>query len=175
VEADVASLNQRLGQECPNVGAGSPQDEEAQQVSHEVAGMLWSIAYGADAGPIHAFVQAVKPLRWSSRRITRLAQSYATSLQELAALALPNICADVRTWSAGGFRTAPPATISFDQYAESIEAHAIPVRLLAPYERPADRGVIARTRHLEYELEGSEISAGFNDWELLLDTLGLHE
>jgi hypothetical protein len=175
VQTDVVRLNRKLGQECRDAAAGSPQNEESQKVSHEVAGALWSVAYGADAGPIGAFVRAVKPLRWSNHKLTRMAQSYATNLRKLAALSLPNICADVRAWRASGFRTVPATTLSFNQYAESIETHTIPARLLVPFERPSDRGVVARTTHLEYELEGSEISTGFNDWELLLDTLGLNE
>lgn len=174
-EASIALLNQKLGQECPKVGAGSPQNAESQKASYEVAGALWSVSYGAVAGPIGTFVRAVKPLHWSNPKITRIAQGYARSLSELAALPMPNICADVRTWSASGFHTIPTATVSFDQHVESIEGHTIPARLLAPYERPSDRSVVARTSRLETKLERAETVAGFTDWDTLLATLALNQ
>jgi hypothetical protein len=174
-EASVALLNQKLGQECPKAGAGSPQNAESQKASYEVAGALWSVSYGAVAGPIGTFVRAVKPLRWSNPKITRIAQGYARSLSELAALPMPNICADVRTWSASGFHTIPTATVSFDQHVESIEGHTISARLLTPYERPSDRSVVARTSRLETKLERAETVAGFTDWDTLLATLALNQ
>jgi hypothetical protein len=174
-EASVALLNQKLGQECPKAGAGSPENAESQKASYEVAGALWSISYGAVAGPIGTFARAVKPLHWSNPKITRIAQGYARSLSELAALPMPNICTDVRTWSASGFQILPAPMVSFVQHAESIEGHTIPPRLLAPYERPSDRSVVARTSRLETKLEHAETVAGFNDWDTLLETLGLNQ
>jgi hypothetical protein len=174
-QASIVRLNQRLGQECRDVGAGSPENEESQKTSYEVVGALWSVSYGADAGPIGAFAQAVRPLRWSNPRLTRLAQSYARSLHELAALPMPNLCGDVRAWSASGFRTIPATTLGFDKRAESIETHTIPPRLLAPYERPADKSILARTTRLETKLEHTETVVGFNDWDSLLETLGLNQ
>src|ERR1700727_1465300 len=174
-EASIARLNQKLGQECPKAGAGSPENDESQKASYEVAGALWSISYGAVAGPIRTFARAVRPLRWSNPKLTRLAQAYATSLSELAALPIPNLCGDVHTWSTNDFRMMPAATISFDQHVESIEGHTIPARLLLPYERPADKGILARTMRLETKLEHTETVAGFNDWDSLLENLGLNK
>lgn len=168
-------LTGRIARECRDAGAGSPENEESQKVSYEVAGALWSVTYGADAGPIRAFTRAVAPLRWSNPKLTRAAQSYARSLRELSTLALPNLCADVRTWSAGGFRTIPAATIRFDKYVEAIEGHTIAPRLLAPYERPGDRSIVERTTGLETRLEHTETVTGFNDWDTLLETLGLNQ
>jgi hypothetical protein len=179
-EAKVAStqtrilgLNKQLARECPHAGAGSLQSEEAQKLSYEVVGALWSISYGADSGPIHTFVRAVKPLRWSSGKLTSIEQRYTKSLLELASLPMPAICADVRAWSASGFRTVPAVTIAFDRHAESIEGHSIPSRLLTPYAQPADRSTLERTTSIERKLEGTEVGAGFSDWDRLLETLGL--
>jgi len=174
-QADILRLNRRLGYECPHAGAGSPENSESQKPSYEVAGALWSVSYGADAGPIRAFVRAVRPLRWSDRAITRIMQRYTSSLTELAALPLPHLCADVRAWSASGFTTIPTSTITFDQHVESIEGHSIPTRLLAPYELPGDRSILKRTTQLETKLEQIETVVGFNDWDLVLETLGLNQ
>jgi hypothetical protein len=174
-QADIVALDQKLGQECPDVGAGSPQDEASQEPSHEVAGALWSVSYGADAGPIHAFVEAVRRLRWSNPEITRIAQNYTRSLEGLAALAVPELCGNMREWSASGFRTVPAATTAFVTHAESLEGHTIPQRLLASYERPADRRIVQRTTQLEARLESNELNVGFDDWDMLLATLGMNQ
>jgi hypothetical protein len=174
VQAKIVQFNQQLGRECPKVGTGSPEDEESQKVSHEAIDALWSLSYGADAGPIRAFVQAVQPLRWSNPQLTRIAQHYAKTLQALAALPLPNLCGDVRTWAASDFRTIPATTLQADQ-AESIEGHTIPAKLLAPYARPSDRSILAQTTRLETKLEHTETVVGFNDWDSLLETLGLNQ
>lgn len=174
-QTDVIRLKRKLGRECANVGKGAPQNEEAQKVSYEVAGAIWSVTYGTDVGPIDAFVRAVKPLRWSNPQLTRMAQGYAKSLRGLAALPLPHLCSDVRTWSASGFQTIPAPTISFDRHVESLEGHTIPARLLAPYEQPADRSALARTTNIETKLEHAETVTGFNDWDALLETLGINQ
>jgi hypothetical protein len=174
-QAATARLTRELAHECHDAGAGSPQNEESQKLSYEAAGAIWSTTYGADAGPIRTFVRKVAPLRWSNSRLTRAAQRYARSLHELAVLPLPNLCADVRAWSASGFQTVPAITIRFDSYVESIEGHTIAPRLLAPYERPADRGMLARTTRLETELEHIETVTGFNDWDSLLEAVGLNQ
>jgi hypothetical protein len=172
---NVNSFTARIARECPNVGAGSLQNEESQQFSSEAAGALWSVSYGTAVGPIRAFRHTVERLRWSNPKLTRMAHGYASSLYALATLRLPDLCGDVGAWKASGFHTVPAATASFDSRVEGIEAHTIPSRLLAPYEQRGDRGVLARTERLERELEGTEIEIGFDDWLALLETLGLHQ
>ncbi len=174
-QARIVQFRRRLDRECPNAGAGSPQSEEGHRLSYEVAGALWSVSYGADAGPIHTFATAVRGLRWSNAKLTRVAAGYAKSLLALAALPLPSICADVRAWRAGDFQTAPATTQAFDRRAEAAEGHSISPRLLAPYVQPADRGTLAATTRLESKLEGNELSAGMNDWDELLAVLGLQQ
>jgi hypothetical protein len=138
-----------------------------------VAGALWSVSYRADAAPIRAFVKAVRPLRWSNAKITQLAQHYASTLQGLSRLQLPDLCADVRAWSTSGFKTLPFSTLSFDAHTESLEGHTVPQRLLAPYEEPEDKGLVQQTTKIETKLERTETVEGFNDWDTLLATLGL--
>ena len=174
-QARVVQRSRQFARECPNAGKGSPENEESQRMSYEAAGALWSVTYGANAGAIRAFARAVKPLRWSNPKLTRLAAGYASGLLALATLGLPDLCGDVRAWSASGFHTIPAATLRFDEHVEAIEAHAIPARLLAPYEQPADRGVLARTTRLEAKLEEIEFGRGFDDWLSLLESLGLHQ
>jgi hypothetical protein len=175
-QAAVETLNGRLGQECPRVGAGSPENAASAPMSYEVAVALWSTSYGIDAGPIRTFADTVKRLRWSNNpRLTHLAHSYATDLYELSTLALPDLCGDVRAWQATGFRTVPADTASLDRRAEAIEPHTVPTSLLEPYVRPADRGLLARTTRLETKLLNTETVTGFSDWDQILETLGLNQ
>lgn len=174
-QAKILALGHKLGQECPRVGAGSPENEASQKVSYEVAGAIWSVSYGAIAGPIGKFARAVSTLRWSNPKLTRLAQGYAKSLRELAALPMPNICGNVRAWSASNFKVIPLSTVNFDRHVEAIVGHTIPPAQLAPYEQPADKSILARTTNLETELEHTETVTGFNDWDSLLETLGLNQ
>jgi hypothetical protein len=171
--AAAARLNDKIRGECPGVGKGAPEDEEAEKPAYEVAGALWSVTYASDAGPIRTFVKAVRPLRWSNAKITRLAQYYASTMQGLSTLPLPNLCGDVRAWSASGFKTVPASTLSFDAHVESLEGHAVPQRLLAPYEDPAEKRMAAQTQTLENDAERAEFVEGSNDWVILLETLGL--
>jgi hypothetical protein len=175
VQDNVNRFSAKIGQECANAGAEAPQNEEAQRLSSEVAGALWSVGYHTVAAPIRAFARAVGRLHWSSRRLTQLARGYADSLSALATLPQPDLCGDVGAWKASGFRTIPARTLSFDRRSEGIQPHAVPQRLLAPFEQPADRAVARRIAGLEYELEGDEFTVGFEDWTDLLTTLGLHQ
>ncbi len=174
-QENIEAITHKLGRECPLVGAGSPQNEESQHLSYEVVVALWSTSYNTDAAPIHAFDNAVKRLRWSNPRLTHLAREYATSLQELATLPTPNVCGDVALWKASDFKTIPASTIHIDQRVEGIEAKTIPPVLLAPYEQPADKAILATTTRLEASLEKTETVVGFNDWDQALETLGLNQ
>jgi hypothetical protein len=174
-EASVATLNKQIGEECPHVALESPQNHESERLADEVAGALWSIVYHLDSAAIARFSAIVKPLRWTNHKLTHIADNYADSLSELSALTMPSLCADVRAWTASGFRTVPASTMAFDKQAEAIGAPTIPPKLLAPYEHGADKGIALRTTHLEVLLEQAETSIGFEDWSSLLETLGLNQ
>ena len=175
VERKVQQLKEKLAQECPRLGAGSPETEASQPMAHEVADALWSIEYGAAAGPIASFVKAVGRLRWSSSATTRIAGTYARNLHELATLPLPPLCEDVRAWKATGFQTMPPRTASLAARVDAIEPRPIPPRLLAPFERGADAVILARTKALETTIAENEFVLGQADWIHVLETLGLQE
>jgi len=175
VQANVEALNQKLAQECPDVGSGSPQNEESQLLSYEVVVALWSSSYGTDAGPIGTFVDTVRRLRWSNPRLTHAVQTYARGLHELATLQMPDLCDDVSAWKASDFKTVPATTPGLDQRVEAIDAKPIPSQLFAPYEQPAERPILARTARLETKLLQTESVVGFNDWDQLLETLGLNQ
>ena len=173
VQAKVQALNSSLAQQCPGAGKGAPELEITQPLSGEVVAALWSVAYGANAGPIATFVSKVKPLRWSSGRIARIVSRYARSLHELSTLPMPSLCEDVRSFAASGFRSPPARAIALVEHAESVELEPVPARLLARFERGSDASVLAKTARLETKLEEQEFSLGQTDWLEVLATLGL--
>jgi hypothetical protein len=174
-QANIEAVTQKLGQQCPKVGAGSPQNEESQHLSYEVVVALWSSSFGTDAGPIKTFAKAVRRLGWSDHRLTRIAQVYATDLLELATLPMPDVCGDVLAWKATDFKVVPSATTQLDRRVEEIEPKTIPPSLLARYMQPADRGILTATARLETKLQRTETVVGFNDWDQALETLGLNQ
>jgi hypothetical protein len=173
VQAKIERLNSSLARECPQAGIGTPEIEASQPMSYEVAAALWSITYGAAAGPIRTFVAATGRLRWSNHAITRAAASYARNLREFATLPLPSLCADVRSWKASSFQTVPAAALSLDRRAEVIELNTVSPRLLHPFESGSDVSTLARTQQLETTIEENEFSKGQTDWIQVLETLGL--
>ncbi|HEY3970160.1 MAG TPA: hypothetical protein VGL79_02070 [Solirubrobacteraceae bacterium] len=174
-QASIETAIHKLGQECPNLGVGSPQNEESQHLSYEVVVVLWSASYSTDAGPIGEFASTVRHLHWSNPKLTHMAQRYATDLQELASLRMPNVCGDVNAWKETGFKTVPARSIQLDRRVEAIEPKTIPMSLLARYEQPGDRSVLATTTHIESHLQRIETAQGFNDWDQALETVGLNQ
>ncbi len=175
VEASIHRLDLRFHAECPDVGAGSPQNEEDQKLSYEAAGALWATGYHTDAAIVHAYVKTVNRLTWSNPQITRDARRLTRGLQEMTELQVPNICADVRTWGANDFGPAPADVKQYDQHVEAIEIHEIPRHLLVPYVQPADNGLRKQDEHLATRFEELEFMRGQADWIALLEVLGVNE
>jgi hypothetical protein len=142
-------------------------------MSHEVAVALWSIAYGSAAGPIKTFANAIRPLRWTNARMNRAARVFVANLTALAAIPLPDLCGDVGAWRATGFTTIPRQVSELDGRVESLELPEIPWRLIAPYERRGDAGLVAYIRRAERKIAEAEFVLGQSDWYQLLQTLGL--
>ncbi|HEV7937592.1 MAG TPA: hypothetical protein VGP18_06160 [Solirubrobacteraceae bacterium] len=175
VEAGIHQLDLRFRAECPDVGAGSPQSEEEQKLSYEVAGALWATGYHTDIKVIRSFVKAVAPLSWSNPTITRDVRKFTKGLQQMGALPVPNLCGDVRTWAAGGYKAVPADTEQFDRRVEAIEIKEVPRGLLLRYLPSADRPLLAQTEHLATRFEELEFSHGQVDWNTALETLGLNQ
>jgi len=175
VEANIHGLDLRFQAECPDAGAGSPQNEEEQKLSYEVVGALWATGYETDAAIVRTYIHTLNGLRWSNPQITRDAHRLARGLQEMLALPVPNLCADIRAWHADGFGAMPSDVEPFDQHVEAIEIQEIPRRLLEPYVPPAERGLRERTERAATRFEEFEFTRGQADWIALLGVVGLNE
>jgi hypothetical protein len=172
-QSKVESWNRKLAAECPGVGSGAPETEASQPMSHEVAVALWSIAYGSAAGPIKTFAKAIGPLRWTSARFNRDARAFVANLTALATTPLPDLCGDLRAWSASGFTTIPQHVIELDSRVESLELPEIPWKLVAPFERRGDAGLVAYIQRAERKIAEAEFVLGQSDWYQVLQTLGV--
>ncbi|HEY8303479.1 MAG TPA: hypothetical protein VIG42_02705 [Solirubrobacteraceae bacterium] len=175
VEANIHKLDRKFKTECPNVGAGSPQNNEEQQLAYETAGALWATGYRTDAKIVQRFVKAVSPLRWSNPTINRDAQRFVKGMREMTLLKVPDLCGDVRTWSAGGFGAVTAATKQYVRHVEAIEVKEIPRGLLRPYVQPTDKGLVATDERLALRFEELEVGRGMEDWDMLLETLALNQ
>jgi hypothetical protein len=175
VEASIHRLDVRLHSECPDAGAGSPENATGSRISYEAAGALWATGYHTDAAIIHAYVEVLDRLRWSNPQITRDDRSLARNLREMAALQVPDICADIHAWQANDFGAIPADVEPYDRHVEALEINEIPRRLIDPYVQPADRALRARDEHLDTRFEELEFMRGQNDWITLLEALGLNE
>jgi hypothetical protein len=175
VEASIHKLDLRFQAECPDAGAGSPQNEEEQKLSYEVTGALWATGYQTDAPIVRTYIHTLNGLRWSNPQITRDAHRLARGLQEMLGLQVPNLCADIHAWQANGFGVAPPDVEPYDQHVESISIDEIPRRLLEPYVQPAERGLRERTEQVATKFAELEFMHGQADWIALLGVVGLQE
>ncbi len=175
VESAIRGLDARYAAECPHVGAGSPQDEEEQKFSLEVAGALWSAAYHAHAAAIHSFVTKVSRLKWSSAAVNRAARKLTAGLTEMISLPTPPLCSDVRAWAANGYGAAPADVSAYAKHAEAIETKQIPPRLLAPFLSGSDRALAAADQRLDRHFEELEFVHGQDQWNKLLEILSLNQ
>jgi len=175
VETAIGKLDTKFASECPHVGAGSPQSEEEQKLSLEVAGALWATGYHANARAVESFVKAVGHLTWSNPATTRAARRLTKALSAMTSLAIPPLCSDVRAWAAGGYGAVPADVTAYARHVEAIEIDQIPRKLLAPFLQGSDKGLAARDAQLNTRFEELEFMHGQDQWNKLLEVLALNQ
>lgn len=175
-EASIRAFARRLGRECPKVATGAPQDTEAEQLYEEIVSAATGMVYHSDSAAIARFADTVEGLRWSSAKLTRTVHGYAARLRALAALSMPNVCADTRAWVASRYTVLPASTTATVQQLRAGETGPteVPLGLLAPYEQPAEARTIAATRRLEEGLQEVEATQGTGDISKLVGVIGLN-
>lgn len=173
VEASMRNLNSRFARECPGIGAGLPQTEIEKRLSYEVAGALWATAYRADAPIVKRFIHRVTGLTSSDPKINRRVYKFLNGLNEMLALQVPDICADVRAWTASGYERMPTSTLQFDSHVEAIDVEIPSPKLADPYLVPSDRALVPKLEHLITKFGELEFTVGQRFWNMLLETLGV--
>jgi hypothetical protein len=152
-----------IATQCPHAAAGSPQNGESEQLDDEVIGGMTVAGYSVAAAPIARFKRAVAGLHWSNGRLTRAVSTFADKLQKLSRLALPNVCGDIQSWAASGYKTLPASTVPFVRLFLKVtpEAEEVPliIQLVSPYATPADFPILRRVERLETRLGEAEAAA----------------
>jgi hypothetical protein len=172
-EAAPLKVLAQVKRDCPLAAANSPQDPQSTQLSDEVIGAMVIAAYHLNVPALRRFTAAVMPLRWSDARLTSTLRGYARKLKVLAALAPPNICADIRAWVASGYKTLPPSTVHFDSlFLPAWVALGELPRSLRPYESAAEKSELASSNSLEVELTDGEARA-VESWGKIMNELEL--
>lgn len=159
--AAIKALVQRTVAECPLAGEGAYVNHAANQVSEEVLGTVEVAAYQPEVAAIRAAARALKHLRWSNGKLTRRVAVFVGKLENLAAIAPANICADVKAYAATAFTAAPQATVHFIQlfHAAELESEEVPWRLLAPYEGPRQAKQVRAIKRMEATVAEAETHA----------------
>lgn len=173
VEASMRDLDRRFARECPGVGAGSPQTEAEKRLSYEVAGALWATSYRADAPIVRRFIHRVTGVTSSNPRLNRRVYKFLNGLNEMLALQVPDICADVRAWTASGYQRIPTSTLQFDRHVEAIDVEIPSPKLADPYLVPSDRALVPKLERLITRFEEREFTVGQRYWNALLETLAV--
>jgi hypothetical protein len=175
-EARLRGLRERLRRECPRVVAGSPQDKDSEWLTWEVIGAMTIVGYQPGAASVARFARAVSRLSWSNASITRAVHSYARQLTTEVRTSLPDVCGDLRAWKANGYTTLPASTVHFRKtfYESWVGIGYMPKAMLAPYLRPAQNGLLRRSRRFEEAIAEAEARAVETFGEII-DSLGLNQ
>jgi hypothetical protein len=174
-EAALQKLRRRIAAECPRAAKGSPQDKDSEQLSNELVGAMTVAAIRPDKRAVAAFVGTVARLHWSNGALTRKVRTYARRLHTLSLLPAPDVCADVKAWAAGHYKTLPATTVAFDAryYRVEVAVGEVPAKLLAPSEQTGERATLARAQKIEDQLSEAEANAVYT-WGHIMESLGLN-
>jgi hypothetical protein len=167
-----------IAAQCPNVAAQSPQDQGSEQLDNEVVAAMTVVGYRTGAGPIKDFYSVVKGLHWSNSKLTRAVKTFATKLDKLVSLTVPNLCGDVKEWVAGGYKTLTASTTQFLKQYNAVDPEAeegpLIMRLARPYATVGDISLFHSIESFESELAETEAHAVFA-YKRIMNTLELNQ
>jgi len=173
VESTLRGLLAQIRGECPLAAKGSPEETQSEQLSNEVIGTMVLTAIGLDLPAGKAYVDAVRPLRWSSSSLTRSVHAYAGKVAKMITLSVPKLCQDVKSWASSGFTALPSATRPFDSvFLDSWVSPGFLPSALKRFEGGSVRSLVRQTEKQEsdiVELEAREVET----WGKIMDSLEL--
>ncbi len=158
--AAIEARASEIASECPGALTYAPRDEAFGQISEEVTTELLYAGVGPARPILQRLAVAIEHLTWTNRKLTRLVRERAVEERTIAALALPDVCADIATWKASSYAALPPSSSAFLERAGALQAsssfapleeprEAVIVRLLKRYEGPRSRRAAERTEAME--------------------------
>jgi hypothetical protein len=166
-------LASRIGGECQNVLAGAPpessrggssasfaravaeskrEDEQLADLEEELGTALRLTADQTDRMATQVFINTVKHLHWSGAVLTREMHMNLAEVEEKQHAAIPDVCADMRTWVSSDYKTLSNATKALISQREARQPTArrpVPRQstgaLLTRYEDASDRALIKKS------------------------------
>jgi hypothetical protein len=174
-EAALQSLLARVRRECPQLVAGSPQNEASEKLTDELVGSMHLVALRTFSGAIGSYARTAARLRWSNPQLTRAVHTYARELLAQSRLAIPDFCGELRTWKGSGYTALPTSTLPFNKafYSVFVGIGLLPTKLLAPSLSSSQRGVVRSTLKLENDVIEFEANA-VETWGSIMDAAGLN-
>ena len=173
-EAAINGVLAHVRQSCPAAAAGSPQDSQSTQLSNELIGAMVISAIRTDLPSIRTFLRTAGSLRWSNRGVTSAVQGYVSKLRTMSTLAVPDVCADVKSWAASGFKTVPAPTLAFEpRFMAAWVALGERPESLGRYESGSARALAQRCSQRESELGDFE-AREVETWGQMMNVLELH-
>jgi hypothetical protein len=176
-QAVAADLVRKVSSHCAGVLVGSPHNTDSAALDREALGAVSIAILSPDRQAITHFARAVKSLRWSSPKLTRLVKAYAEKLKAEGALTAPDLCRDMKTWATSGFRTVPGNVTRFNRASRAAAKgpQEIPSRLLAAYASPRGKATLHTIERLEGEIEVIELNTGVHALDQILTAVGLSD
>ena len=152
-EAGVDAIAGQIRSECPQAALGSPQDEQSTALSNELIGKMVLTGGKPDRSAVATYLRTVARLRWSSGAVNRAIGGYVKMLRTLYALKPPDVCTDIRSWSASGFNQFPAATGPFVRafIPDWVSLGVLPGGLTA-FETPELKAIARRSGRYESDL-----------------------
>jgi hypothetical protein len=167
--AGLAATNEvaaRFNSECSNVLAGAPTGAQLGELgTEEFEVMAYTLVNPSFPAAVR-FAHDIAHLRWTNKRLTAVVHALAAEDLAEANLPVPNLCADMKAWVAGGYRTIPEDASRFLKTAEGgpeiREPNGPPVGLaeavehrLSHYQGAADRTLARHVEHLDSKVKSA--------------------
>ncbi len=163
----------KVRRDCPRGAEGSPQNPDSTKLSNEIIGAMVLSAGKPDRPAVAAYLRTVKSLSWSNGSVTRAVKGYASSLSKLYGLSVPDVCADIASWKASGFKTLPASTVSFvEVFYPNWVALGLQPAGLSQFESGSARSLAHSAARFEYQLTNAEAEA-VETWGDIMTTLDL--
>jgi hypothetical protein len=174
VGVSVAAIEAHAGEigiECPSVLTYAPRDAAFGELGEEANRTAFFAGTAPERSALLRLAHTIEHLRWSDRKLTRLVHAEAAGEGAFATLALPDVCADIAAWKANGYAALPQSAARFLARVQAIESLSVTgpseelretaiMRLLRPYEKPAERRTARRIERLEAQINRRLRAAG---------------
>jgi hypothetical protein len=171
VSAVVGQFVRRVGRECPDAVAGAPENSQMNEVSLAILGAVEGAMTGPEKPAMIKFIRTTRRLRWNDRKLAGLVGRYNRSLRAEIALAVPDLCADLKEWAASSFHVLPAGILKVNRQSTGRPDGAL--SLLARYVGANGKAVLRQARQAVWKIERAELKMGLDAWADILRIVGL--